>query len=335
MSPYLKYALQRLVQYVVVIFTGLTIIFIIPRLTPVDPVEIAISRAAMIGQYQNPEAVIKMREALSELYGLKGSLMTQYLQFWGRLFTGDFGPSLSNFPTKVMKLIMQSLPWTALLLFVSAILGWLLGNLMGALAEYYREKRWSKALGIIAMGIFPIPYYIVALGFTLLFSYGLGAFPISGGFSYGSHPNLSLGFFIDVLYHAFLPGLSLVVVSLGSWFLTMKSLVSRSLGEDYVVYARTAGISKRRILFKYIIPNTLLPQVTGLALTMGGIFSGALITEYVFSYPGLGQLLYSAVTLGDFSLMMGIVALSVVGISTAVLIVDLSYPLFDPRIRYK
>lgn len=335
MGPFVRYSLQRVIQYIAVILIGTTVVFAIPRLSSVDPVEIAVSRAAMVGQYQNPEAVEKMRQTLTELYGMKGSIFEQYLKFWKRLSRGDFGPSLSAFPTPVIILIKNSLPWTVGLLIVSILISWFIGNMLGGLAGYFSRQRWSRVLGIIAMSAYPIPYYIMALALVILLVYVFPVFPVVGGCAIGSVPSFSWDFLIDLFKHAFLPALSLVIIGIGGWFLTMRSVISRVVGEDYVIYAKVVGLPKDKILFQYVMRNAILPQITGLALQIGMIFNGALITEYVFSYPGLGQLLYIAVTRGDFNLMIGIVILSIIAISTTVLIVDLAYPLFDPRIRYR
>jgi peptide/nickel transport system permease protein len=185
------------------------------------------------------------------------------------------------------------------------------------------------------MVIRPVPYYIVALGLLIIFAFAFPIFPVGGGLSVGREMHLTFDLFIDIAKHAFLPALSLVLVGSSVWFMTMRLLISNILREDYVLYAQVGGISDREIVFQYAIRNALLPQITGLALSLGQIFSGALITEQVFAYPGLGTLLYNSVSRGDYNLLMGITLLSIIGIATGVLIIDLIYPLFDPRIRYR
>jgi peptide/nickel transport system permease protein len=185
------------------------------------------------------------------------------------------------------------------------------------------------------MFIRPIPYYVFALGLLILFGYVYRKFPIAGGASIGRTPSFTLSYILDVLRHAFLPATSLAVLGAASWFQTSKLIVQNVNAEDFVQYAQLGGVKESRIIFRYIIRNAMLPQITNLALSLGQILSGALITEIVFSYPGLGNLLYSAISTGDYNLIMGIISLSIVAITTLVLIVDLVYPLFDPRIRYK
>jgi len=318
-----------------VIFVGITIVFFIPRLSPVDPVMQLINSIRMQGAYLDPKSAEAMTKSLRELYGLEGSLFEQYLAFWGRLFKGDFGPSLFRFPVPVIKLIKDSLPWTVGLLSVSTILSWLIGNILGGIVGYYYEKRWARIIENIAMVIRPIPYYIFALIILVIFAYLLKWFPLGGGVPIGVTPSFSLKFIIELIRYAFLPLLSMLVLGIAVTLQTMRLIVSNIVKEDFVTYAKAAGVKDRIIAFKYVIRNAMLPQITNLALSMGQIFSGALITEIVFSYPGLGTLLYNAINTGDFNLIMGITSLSIIGISTFILIIDFLYPLFDPRIRYK
>lgn len=221
------------------------------------------------------------------------------------------------------------------MLFVTTVLSWVIGNIIGGMAGYFNNKLWSRILDGVVMFIRPMPYYIFALGLLILLSYVFRLFPIAGGATIGRTPSFTLSYILDVLRHAFLPALSLVILGAASWFQASKLIVQNVNAEDFVQYAQLGGIKERKIMFKYVIRNAMLPQVTNLALSLGQILSGALITEIVFSYPGLGNLLFSAISTGDYNLIMGITALSIVAITTLVLIIDLIYPLFDPRIKYK
>jgi peptide/nickel transport system permease protein len=268
------------------------------------------------------------------MYGLGGSWIDQYWAFWGRLIHGDFGVSFFQFPAPVSQLIANALPWTLGLLLTTTAISWVLGNVIGGLAGYYTRKGWSRGLDAFAMVIRPLPYYIFAFALLLLFAYVVRWFPITGGSSLGAIPTFTWDYIKDVLWHSILPALSLSVLGGAVTFQTMKLLVQNVNAESFVQYAKLGGVTENRIVSKYIIRNALLPQITGLALSLGQIFSGALITEIVFGYPGLGMLLYRAIINGDYNLIMGITILSIVGITTAILIVDLTYPLFDPRVRY-
>jgi peptide/nickel transport system permease protein len=330
-----RYLIPRLIAYVLVIWLGITIVFFIPRLTPNDPVMRMIGEMRARGSTLEPGTMDEIIADLTEMYGLEGSWLDQYWAFWGRLFRGDFGVSFFQFPTRVNKLIFTAMPWTLGLLLTTTAITTIFGNIIGGLAGYYARKGWSRTLDAVAMVIRPLPYYIFAFALLLLFA-GLVVrwFPVSGGASLGAIPTFTWAYIKDVLWHSTLPALSLSILGGAVTFQTMKLIVQNVNAESFVQYAKLGGVTEGRIVGKYVIRNALLPQITGLALGLGQIFSGALITEIVFSYPGMGMLLYNAVIRGDYNLIMGITLFSIVGITTAILIVDLTYPLFDPRVRY-
>ncbi len=327
-----EFILPRMVQWVVVIVIGVTITFLIPRLSPVNPVEQALARMTTF-QTMNPEATKALRQTLLDLYGLEGSLLDQYFAFWKRLFAGDLGPSFTSFPTPVTQMIGSSIGWTIGLLGVSTLISWLLGLLLGSLAGYFSHRWWSQVLEKVLVTIYPIPYYILAFVLLMLLTYYWPLFPLVGG-ARGT-PGFTWEYISSILYFGFLPALSLIVGAVAFRFIMSKALTTSEKSSDYVQYAELAALPKRKILFSYITRNTMLPQVTDLGLSLGAIFEGALITEVVFGYPGLGYTLYNAVNSGDYNVIMGITLLSIVGIATASLLVDLSYPLFDPRVRYR
>jgi peptide/nickel transport system permease protein len=331
-----RYLIPRLIQYVLVIWLGITVVFLIPRLTPNDPIMRMIGEMRGRGSTLEPGSMDDIIEDLTEMYGLGGSWLDQYWAFWGRLFHGDFGVSFFQFPTRVNQLIATAMPWTLGLLLTTTVLTWTFGNIIGGLAGYYPRKRWSRTLDAVAMVIRPLPYYVFAFTLLLLFASSLVFrwFPLTGGASMGALPTFSWAYIKDVLWHSALPALSLSVLGGAVVFQTMKLLVQNVNAESFVQYAKLGGVTERRIVGKYVIRNALLPQITGLALSLGQIFSGVVITEIVFSYPGLGMLLYRAIINGDYNLIMGITIFSIVGISTAILVVDLTYPLFDPRVRH-
>ena len=321
----------RLVSYVLVMLTGMTVVFIVPRFLPTDPVEALLARMLANSQFMEPSAVDAMRQSLSDAFGLSGTLAAQYGRFMERvLFTGDFGPSLSMYPTSVNALVRQALPWTVGLLGSATLIAWAGGNLIGLLAGYRPQRRLSRALEAVAIVLYPIPYYIFSLLLIILFCYVWPIFPLTTMVR-GTAP--SPVWIVSVLYNSLLPGLSLVVGHVGWWLISMKALSSSIAEEEFVQYARLRGVADRRIMIHYVARNALLPQITFLALQLGLIFSGAIITEILFSYPGLGTLIYQAVTQGDYNLMMGTITLSIFAVATATLLVDLAYPLLDPRVR--
>jgi peptide/nickel transport system permease protein len=329
-----RYLLPRLIQYILVILLGVTVVFLIPRLTPNDPVMRMVGELRGRGSTLEPRAMDGIIRDLTEMYGLNGSWLDQYWAFWGRLFRGDFGVSFFQFPTRVNKLIGTAMPWTLGLLLTTTAFSWILGNIIGGLAGYFSRKGWSRTLDAIAMVIRPLPYYIFAFALILIFAYVVRWFPITGGSSLGALPTFTWAYIKDVLWHSALPALSLSILGGAVTFQTMKLIVQNVNAENFVQYAKLGGVTEDRIVSKYVIRNAILPQITGLALSLGQIFSGALITEIVYGYPGMGMLLYRAIVNGDYNLIMGITLFSIVGITTAILIVDLTYPLFDPRVRY-
>ena len=331
MAAYALYVLRRFGQFVLVVFVGINIAFFVTHATPIDPVTSAIASATRFSQ-SDPQAVLKTREALRELYGLQGNLWQQYVAFWMRVAVADFGPSLSSFPTPVSTLVLRALPWTFGLLSIATLISWGLGNLLGGLAGYYRRNMPLKLFGVVASGLQPIPNYVMAFVVLVLFGYVWPILPITGSAQINLAQGWTFAYFHSVFQHALLPILSLVLVGTGSWFIGMRALVSNIVTEDYVTYAELGGVDRRRILMSYVMRNALTPQVTGLALSLGLIFNGAVITEVVFGYPGLGNLLIRAVYAGDYSLVIGIASMSIIAVAFAALVVDLVLPLLDPRV---
>lgn len=332
MRAYVLFALKRFVQLLAVIAVGVSVAFFVTHLSPINPVDQAMSRITARSSF-SPDSILALRDALTEMYGLEQPMHEMFINFWRRAVVGDFGPSIMAFPQPAMDLVMRALPWTVGLLLVATILTWLIGNILGGLAGYYQNNRFLKAFGVVAMGLQPIPYYIVAFICLIVFGFLWPILPISGGFAMNVRPSWSFEFAGSVLRHALLPSLSLVLVGLGTWFLGMRALVSNVVTEDYVTYAELAGVRKGRIVGSYVIRNAMMPQLTGLALSIGGIFSGTVITEQVFSYPGLGTLLIDAVNAGDFSLVLAVSTVSIAAVATSIFIVDLLHPLFDPRVK--
>ena len=330
-----RYLVPRLIQYVLVLWLGITVIFFIPRLMPTDPVEAQINALQSQGTLLGPEVVEEMTAVLKEMYGLKGGLLEQYVSFWKRLFSGDFGPSLFMFPTPVMELIGQSLPWTVGLLLVSTVLGWVIGNISGGLSGYFRQSRLLRIFDGMAMFVRPIPYYVLALMLIILFAYLLPVFPLGGALVIGTEFSFTWSIVGNLFKHAFLPLMSQTLLGVAVQHQTMRLIIQNVKQEDYIRYAKIGAVRERTIFARYAMRNAMLPQITGLTLSLGQIFGGALITEIVFSYPGVGFLLYRAIVLTDYNLIMGITTISIVAIITGILIIDFLYPLFDPRIRFR
>lgn len=330
-----RYLIPRLIQYVLVTCLGITVIFLIPRLMPSDPVESMVATMQSQGGQMDPAAAEEMIRTLREMYGLEEGLLQQYISFWKRLFRGDFGPSYFSFPTPVIELISRSLPWTVGLLLVTTLLSWIIGNISGGLSGYFTDSRLLRVFDAVVMFVRPIPYYVLGLMLVILFAFLLPVFPFGGGYTIGTRIAFTWSFFRDVLKHAFLPAMSLILLGIAVNHQTMRLIIQGVKEENYIRYAKIGAVEERTIFARYAMRNAILPQITGLTLSLGQIFGGALITEIVFSYPGLGFLLYRAIVNSDYNLIMGITTISIIAITTLVLIIDLLYPLFDPRIRFK
>jgi peptide/nickel transport system permease protein len=327
-----QYALQRLLSYLLVLFIGITITFFLPRLMPGDPINNYISQVqSRAGQTMSSEALQQLRDSLAELYGLKGDLLTQYLSFLNRVFLHfDFGPSFTSYPEPVSNILFRALPWTAGLLLTTTVLSWLLGNLIGLVAGYFNKHPAATALEIFGIVLYPIPYYIVALTVILVLAFFFPIFPLTPTFQPGPVTLQKVG---TILYNSFLPALTLVLAGFGWNILSMKSLAVATKEEPYVIFARLKGTPDWTRMTRYVFRNALLPQVTALVLSLGTIFNGALLTEMLFSYPGVGLLMRTAAGAGDYNLLYGAITLAIISVATAALVLDLCYPLFDPRIR--
>ncbi|MBN9389989.1 MAG: ABC transporter permease [Chloroflexi bacterium] len=327
-----QYFAKRIGLYLVVLFIGLTITFFLPRLMPTNPIDGYISQIeSRAGQSLRPEAIAALRSNLEELYGLKGDIFTQYVNYLNRVILHfDFGPSFTNYPEPVSDMIFRALPWTLGLLLVSTIVSWIIGNLIGLVAGYFHNKRSATVLEVVGILLYPIPYYILALTVILVLAYFLPVFPLSPTFP---AEGLTFGNAGTILFNSALPAITLVLAGFGWNILSMKSLAYTTKEEPYVTYARLKGTSNWKRMTRYVFRNAMLPQVTALALSLGTIFNGALLTEMLFSYPGVGLLMRTAASSGDYNLLYGSITMSIIAVATAGLIIDLIYPLFDPRIR--
>ena len=331
MLAYLRYLSGRLALWAITIFVSITVVFFVPRLVPGNPLAAIFVKLTAVGGRVGAEQLV---EQYRRIFGLDRPLWEQYVSFLRELLRGNLGYSVGSFPSEVTDLLRVALPWTIGLLTVTTILSWILGSLAGAVVGWGgRRARFLRPLVPIALVLYTTPYYILALILVFLFAFNWRIFPLSGAYSIGLQPGFTLEFALDVLHHAMLPALSIVLVSLGWWFLSMRSLIAGLRGEDYILLAEAKGLPDQRILWRYAFRNALLPQVTGLALSLGTVVGGALITEVIFAYPGVGWLIYNAIKGLDFPVIQGSVLLLIVAVASANLVIDLAYPLIDPRIR--
>lgn len=331
MQGYLWFAAKRFVQLLAVIFFGVSAMFVVTYLSPIDPVEQVLGRLSARSNL-SPEAIAATRAALTEMFGTNQPVLTQYFNFWTRLLRGDLGASLMAFPTPAMELVLRALPWTLGLLLISTLIAWLLGNMVGLVAGYFHTKKAATILEVVGILLYPIPYYILAVSVILLLAYIFPIFPLSPTFPVGQMTPQKFGM---VIYNSLLPALTLVLAGFGWNILSMKALAVATTEEPYVTYARLKGASNWTRMTRYVFRNAMLPQVTALALSLGTVFNGALLTEMLFSYPGVGLIMRTAASGGDYNVLYGAIAISIIAVATAGLIIDLIYPLLDPRIRHK
>jgi peptide/nickel transport system permease protein len=332
MNGILAYVGRRVLIFAITIFIAVSVVFFVPRLLPGDPLSAVYAKMAGVGGGAVSQELIA---AYRQRFGLDQSTSQQYIHFWERLFHGDLGYSIASFPTRVSLLLRQALPWTIGLLTFTTLVAWILGSLLGALVGWSDGKnRVLNAMVPVALVLYTTPYYILAIMLVFLLAYRWTVFPLSGAYTLGADPEWSISFARDVVHHAALPALSIILVSLGWWFLSMRSLIISEQGQDYVLWAEARGLPRRRIFWAYAFRNALLPQTTGLALSFGHIVGGALITEVIFAYPGLGYVIYSAIRSLDYPVIQGSVLLLIISVSLANLVIDLLYPLIDPRIRF-
>lgn len=330
----LMYVVKRLGVFLIVIWAAATLNFLIPRLAPVNPVRERLLQAVSFGGAgkTDMEKVVASYEAQ---FGLDQPLWKQYLRYMGDVATLDFGVSISSFPAKVTDIILRALPWTIGLLTVSTLIAFALGTLLGALIAWPKSPDALQFLVGPLLTLSAVPYYLLGLILVYFLAFTFRIFPLSGGYTLGAIPTLSFAFFSDALYHSILPALSIVLASLGTWALGMRGMMVSGLGEDYITFAEAKGLADRKIFFTYALRNSLLPQTTALALSMGFVVSGAVLVEIVFGYPGVGTVLYQAIQTFDYFIIYGVVMMVIVAIGLTTLVIDLVYPLLDPRIAYK
>ena len=333
MNAYFRYIGRRFLLLVATVFVSMTVVFFVPRLVPGDPMGAIFANMASVGGSMNAaEMVAEYRVR----FGLDAPVWEQYVRFWRELLRGNMGISISSFPAAVSDMLWSALPWTLGLLTVTTIVSWVLGSVLGAVVGWSgRKAKGLRYLVPVALLLYTTPYYILALILVFVFAFYWPIFPLSGAYSVGARPGFTPSFILDVIQHATLPALSILLVSLGWWFLSMRSLIISLKGEDFILNAEAMGIKERRVLWGYAFRNALLPQTTGLAISLGHIVGGALITEVIFAYPGIGYRIYNAIKSLDYPLIQGGVLLIILSVALANFLIDIMYPLIDPRIRFE
>ena len=323
----MRYIGRRLAFYVLAFWASITLNFILPRLMPGDPGTAMFSR--LQGQV-DPAQLESMRKA----YGLSDEpLLNQYWNYLTSVLRGDFGTSISSFPSPVMDVIRTSFFWTILLGLVALIISFALGSLLGVIGAWRRNGFVDSVLPPILLFTGSFPYFWIATVALFFVAFEWDLLPLRHAYSDELSPSFSLEFFLSVGKHLILPAGTIVLVAIGGWMLGMRNAMISILSEDYIMMAEAKGLSQRRVMFSYAARNALLPSVTAFGMALGFVISGALVTEVVFAYPGLGYSLLVAVRQLDYPLMQGIFLMITLAVLVANLIVDLLYVRLDPRVR--
>lgn len=323
----MQYVLRRLGFYLIAAWASITLNFFLPRLMPGDPATAIFARFQ--GQL-DPGAIDSMREA----YGLaEGSMISQYFDYLRHILQGDFGMSVSYFPAPVIEVIATGLSWTLLLGTVSLLISCFVGLLLGIVSAWYRGRAIDTVLPPLTILVGSFPYFWIATLALFFLSFRAGMFPLKHAYDDGVNPGFNWAFISSVGEHMLLPALTIIVVSIGGWLLNMRNTMIGVLSEDYVTFAEAKGLSPRRVMLRYAARNALLPNVTTFGMSLGFILSGSLLTEVVFSYPGMGYLFLSAVQSSDYALIQGLFLITTLSVLTANLVVDLLYVRLDPRVR--
>lgn len=327
------YVLQRVFMWILTIWIGVTLTFIIPRLGKGDPVSVVINRMMQkTGYVENANEII---ESYKERFGLNDPIMVQYVRYLGNVVKFDYGYSLNRFPTPASEIVNPALPWTLGLLAAASVLSFLVGITIGGLMGYRKTPKWLQNLLPISLTFTSIPYFMFGILVIFVFAFWLDLLPATGGYSRESTPGWNWVFISDVLKHGILPLLSIVITSMGGWALGMRGLMIGVNNEDYFLLAQAKGLSPARIFFRYGMRNAILPALTAFALGLGGLISGSTLVEWIFAYPGTGYVLYRSITSLDYSVMQNICNLMIIITATGVLLIDLLNPLIDPRITFK
>ncbi len=323
----MPFILRRLAFYVVAAWVALTVNFFLPRAMPGNAVEAIMSKF--------PNLTPATYHALEAMLGVghPGSLWHQYASYLDDILHFNFGTSVSDYPASVSSLLVQTIPWTLMLVGTATVIAFFLGTLFGIIAGWRNGGWLDRALPGL-MFVQAIPYFFLALVLLWLLAVKvLHVFPIGQGYAGGLVPGWDWAFISSAIFHSLLPAFTIVITSVAGWMLQMRNVIITTIGEDYVLAAQAKGLSNRRVIFNYAARNAFLPQLQGFGLALGYVVSGAIVMEIVFSYPGVGNLLLSAVQSDDYPLMQGIFLVITFAVLIANLIVDMVIVAFDPRVR--
>ena len=324
-----KYFQKKIFWFIVTFIAAVILNFILPRLMPGDPVN------AIVGKNISPSATAEQVQEQIAYYkhqfGLDKSLIGQFGDFVKHALDGTFGVSYSQYPRTVSDIIGSGIWWTVALQLPAILVGWILGNLLGALAAY-RRGVWDKVFMPVSLFFSAVPAFGAAVVLLVIFAVKLGVAPVNGAYDPGMIPAFNWTFIKSVISHYQLPFWSIVLISIGGQAVGMRSMSIYELNADYVKYARFLGIKDRKIV-GYVFRNAMLPQVTGLAMSIGSMVGGALVAETIFSYPGLGMAMYNAITSSDYPVISATTLIITVMVLLASFMLDIIYAFIDPRVK--
>ena len=324
-----KYFKKKIFWFVITFIAAVILNFILPRLMPGDPVNSIVGKNISPGATQ--EQVQQQMDYYRHQFGLDKNIFGQFWDFVKNAFNGTFGVSYSQYPRLVSDIIGSSIWWTVALQLPAILVGWLLGNLLGAMAAYKRSV-YDKVLMPVTLFFSAIPAFGAAVILLVIFAVTLGWAPVNGAFDPGMIPSFSWKFISSVISHYQLPFWSIVLISIGGQAVGMRSMSIYELNADYVKYARFLGIKDKKIV-RYVFRNAMLPQVTGLAMSIGSMVGGALVAETIFSYPGLGMSMYAAINSSDYPVISACTLIITVMVLIASFLLDIIYAFIDPRVK--
>lgn len=326
---HVRYFFGKIGLFFVTLWAAITVNFLLPRMMPGSPADAAIAKLS-----QNGPVTPEVRASIEAQLGMpKGNLLSQYWQYLGDVVHLNFGVSYSNFPQNVSDLVGAALPWTLTLVGLVTIVSFIVGTALGALMAWKRGTAVDVTGTISSSFLSAFPSFWLALMLLFFLGYRAGIFPTSGAYSSTAIPNFSMDFISDAVEHSILPALTILLTSLGSYVMGMRNTMINTLGDDYVTFAEANGLRQRTVMLKYAARNALLPNLTSFGLVLGGVVGGSLLVEQVFNYPGVGLLLYQAVTNQDYPLMQAIFLMITISVLVANFIVDILYGVLDPRTR--
>jgi peptide/nickel transport system permease protein len=329
LKGYRKYFLKKLFWFAITLIAAVILNFALPRMMPSDPIATITQRVTEGMNNQN--AVMQIYREYARKFGTDQPMWKQFFIYIGNLLKGDMGVSFQQYPRKVSDIVAASVVWTIALQLPAILVGWMIGNLLGALAAYLR-KGFDKALVPISLFISGLPAFGLAVTLLVIFGITLKWLPISGGYSYDMLPSFSWRFIKSVIIHYQMPFWSIVLIAIGGQAIGMRSMSIYELNADYVKYSRFLGVKDRKVV-GYVFRNAMLPQVTGLALSIGTMIGGALVAETIFSYPGLGSTIMGGITSADYPLISGVTLIITVMVLTMSFAIEMLYGVIDPRVK--